>query len=142
MREQARGSMAESASQGSVSTARLILLPAVISAAVTILRLVGELQHWSSRWFSTETGGIVPDGVSWVIGITWMAPLSHYDYVGMPAEFQMPVWPRFFWLAFFPQLIFWVGYTILTGALTGTLAYAIFGKRLSRRRTAQSAVSA
>ncbi len=233
--------MAESASsQGSVSTARLILLPALISMAVTTLRLVGELQHWSSRWFSTDTGGIVPDGVSWVIGISWMAPLfgiyfalrlapehgpanpakavgwslagvfvllsfryfllpkintgfprilifiwlamagpallqaigwpalfktlltyalaarvpvvmvmffalrgewgTHYDYVGMPAEFQMPFWPRFFWLAFFPQLIFWVGFTILTGALTGTLAYAIFGKRLSRRLTAQSAV--
>src|SRR5712671_6511840 len=74
--EQAGGSMAESASsQGSVSTARLILLPALISVAVTTLRLVGELQHWSSRWFSTDTGGIVPDGVSWVIGISWMAPL-------------------------------------------------------------------
>lgn len=233
--------MADAASHGSVSIARLIFVPAVISMAVTVLRLVGELQHWSGRWFSTETGGILPGGVSWLIGITWMAPLfgiyfalrlapergpanaaravgcslaglivlilfrfvvlprlntgfprmlifiwlamavpallqafgwpalfktllayglaargpvvvvmffamrgdwgTHYDYVGMPEEFQMPFWPRFFWLAFFPQLIFWVAFTILTGALTGTIAGAIFGKRLSRGRTARGAVS-
>lgn len=53
----------------------------------------------------------------------------------------MPFWSRFFWLAFFPQLIFWVAFTILTGAFTGTIANAIFGQRLSRGRTARGAVS-
>lgn len=226
--------MSEAGSHKPVSTARLIFIPALISLAVTILRLVGELQHWSSRWFSTDTGGVIPDGVSWVVGITWMAPLfgiyfawrlaaqqhgpanraraaacafaglmililfrifvlprintefpkilifiwlamavpailqafgwpdlfktllayglaarapvvvvmffamrgewgTHYDYVGMPDEFQMPFWPRFFWLAFFPQLIFWVSFTILTGSITGSVAGAIVGKRTSRR---------
>jgi hypothetical protein len=231
--------MSEADSQ-SVSIARLILVPALISIAVTAFRLVGELQHWSNRWFSTDTGGIVPDGVSWVIGITWMAPLfgiyfawrlathqrgptnamravgcsigglvililfrylilprinigfpqilifvwiamavpallqafgwpalfktllayalaargvvvivmffamrgdwgTHYDYVGMPAEFQMPFWPRFIWLAFFPQLIFWVAFTILTGALTGTIAGVLIGRRFSRGTLARKA---
>jgi hypothetical protein len=208
-----------------------------------MLRLVGELQHWSSRWFSTDTGGILPEGVSWLFGITWMAPLfgiyfgwrlvaqqrgptsaaravgcsvaglilliifrfavlpriniafprilifiwlamavpaifqaygwpalfktllayglaarslvvvvmffamrgdwgTHYDYVGMPEEFQMSFWPRFFWLAFFPQLIFWVAFTILTGSLTGSVAGALLCRRFPRGRTVEGAVSA
>lgn len=213
-----------------VSISRLIFIPAVISLAVTLLRLIGELEHWPSRWFSTETRGPVPSGVSWIVGITWLAlpfgvyfalklnthrrgPKStakavgyavaglgislvsyvfalpkltvpfpqilifiwlamvvpaviqlfgwpdlfkallayglavrvpvvivmffamrgdwgtHYDYVGMPEQFQMPLWPRFFWLSFFPQLVFWVGFTILMGALAGTIAVAIFSRR-------------
>ena len=55
---------------------------------------------------------------------------THYDYVGMPAEFQMNLLPRFFWLAFFPQLIFWVGFTILAGSFAGLLATSIFRKRM------------
>jgi hypothetical protein len=54
---------------------------------------------------------------------------THYDYVGMPAPFQMPFWPRFLWLAFFPQLVFWVGFTIVLGTLAGTLALALVGRR-------------
>jgi len=207
-------------------TLRLILGPAGISLVITLLRLIGELRHWSERWFSTETGGVTPSGVSWVIGITWLAlpfgvyfalrlvaardgppkvgkalvtaglglavllmlkllfgwlqnipfpqvlifvwlwlaigaavqaygwpalfrvllayglsariPVAiimllamagnwgtHYDYVGMPQEFQMPLLPKYLWLAFFPQLVFWVSFTILTGSIAGTLAAAI-----------------
>jgi hypothetical protein len=49
---------------------------------------------------------------------------THYDYVGMPAPFQMPFWPGFFWLAFFPQLVFWVSYSIVLGVLSGSIAFA------------------
>lgn len=42
---------------------QLLLIPASISLAVTLLRLVGEREHWSARWFSPETGGVVPSGV-------------------------------------------------------------------------------
>ncbi len=208
------------------STARLILLPALISLAATCFRLVGELQHWPEKWFSTGTSGITPSGTNWLVGITWLAlpfgiyfalklaaagetparpaqaiglavlgvtvmliglrlivPLlpipfpaillfiwlamavaaaiqmfgwpalfktllaygvsarlpvvlvmflamlgnwgTHYDYVGMPEPFQMSLWRKFFWLAFFPQLIFWIGFTIVTGSLTGTVAVVI-----------------
>jgi hypothetical protein len=203
---------------------KLVFIPAVITLAVTLLRLAGELRHWPARWFSPETGGIVPSGVSWVIGITWLAAVfgayfalrlvragkkpqslgkaagfalvgvlifltfqpavefiasklnagfpqylifvwflwalagaiqyfgwpelfkvlllyayaaripvaivmlfamlghwgTHYDYVGI----QIPLTglPRYLWLAFFPQLVGWVGFTITLGAVAGILA--------------------
>ena len=222
--------MARAVSENHPSTWRLILIPALISLAVTLLRLTGELLRWSEQWFSTATGGPVPSGVSWVVGITWLPipfgvyfawrllangggppraakavlyailgllagsavmiflisqlpvefpyiliflwltglaaallqlpawpalfktllayglaariPViivmalamlgnwgTHYDYVGMPEQFQMPFWPRFFWLAFFPQLVFWVSYTVLIGSLAGSITAAILQRR-------------
>lgn len=210
---------------------RMILVPAFISLAVTLLRLTGELKHWSTRWFSPETGGTDPSGVSWIVGITWLAapfgvyfavklmragqgprsagkvalfgilglvlifssrflfaafpgnfpviliPLwlcwgaaaglqyfawpalfkvllaygfsaripvavvmffamlgnwgTHYDYVGMPPQFDMPLLPKYFWLAFFPQLFAWVGFTIALGTLAGVLAALIVRPKAS-----------
>ncbi len=202
------------------SLPRLILVPALLSLGVTLLRLTGELLRWSEAWFSTATQGVAPSGWSWLIGITWLPipfgayfawklwtagqgpsgppfralawslgaigvvllgmsyrpPLpfpqvllfiwgsmipagilayrawpalgqtllayglaaripvagimflammgrwgTHYDYVGMPPEFQMSLWRGFFWLAFFPQLVFWVLFTLVLGALSGSL---------------------
>ena len=221
-------------SQYRISTPRLILVPAVISLAITLLRLAGEMRHWSDRWFNTDTGGVVPSGVSWVIGITWLAvpfgiyfafklvsagdgppkvgkalaiagagllmlvglqflfgllrnvpfpqvlifvwlwmavgaviqwfgwpalfrillaygftariPVAvimllamigdwgtHYDYLGKP---QMPLLSKYLWLAFFPQLVFWVGFTIIAGSIAGTVTAAII---LRRGRAAEQA---
>jgi len=50
---------------------------------------------------------------------------THYDYVGMPQPFQMPFWPRFLWLAFFPQLVFWVAFTIVAGTASGTVTAVV-----------------
>jgi hypothetical protein len=49
---------------------QLILVPAIITLAVTLLRLVGELQGWSPALFSKAAGG----GAS-LVGITWLAPI-------------------------------------------------------------------
>lgn len=54
----------------SVRTGRLILVPAVITLAVTLLRLLGELQGWSPRLFSREAGG---GGA--LVGISWLVPV-------------------------------------------------------------------
>jgi hypothetical protein len=211
------------------STLQLILAPALISLAVTLIRLTGELRHWSSAWFSTGQGLSGP--VSWVIGITWLSipfgayfgitlaastgkvprllrslpwavagvaviyfsqflsqfirfiPLkfpeslipfwlliafaaaiqylawpalfktllayglsarlpvvliyflamlgnwgTHYDYVGMPPQFSMPLLRRFLWLTFFPQLTLWLGFTIVAGSVAGVIAGAMVRK--------------
>ena len=59
--------MAEN-SASKVSIGQLIFIPAVITLAVTLLRLVGELQHWPTVLFNRAAGG----GGS-IIGITWLA---------------------------------------------------------------------
>jgi hypothetical protein len=48
----------------------LILWPALVTLAVTLLRLVGELQQWSPRLFSREPGG----GRA-LVGIIWLVPI-------------------------------------------------------------------
>jgi len=44
-----------------------------IALAVTLVRLAGERLGWSETWFSRATGGVVPSGPGWVVGITWLA---------------------------------------------------------------------
>jgi hypothetical protein len=56
------------AANSRISITQLILIPSVITLAVTLLRLVGELQNWPSVLFNREAGG----GGS-IIGITWLA---------------------------------------------------------------------
>jgi hypothetical protein len=56
--------------EASVSPGRLVLVPAVITLGVTLLRLFGELQGWSPRLFSREPGG---GGA--LVGISWLVPL-------------------------------------------------------------------
>jgi hypothetical protein len=207
---------------------RLILIPGLISLAVTLLRLVGELGHWSKTFFNPAPGG------PWsIVGITWLAPLfgiyfalklsaggegpksfvkavgfallgaalvfvlsivgsklqmdwsfrgrllylwaafalaalvtlpgwpalfkvmtgyayaaripvvvvmllafrgnwgTHYD--ALPQEFSSGagLWGKFLWLGFFPQLIFWVGFTVVSGMLFGSLVAGLM--RFARR---------
>jgi NO-binding membrane sensor protein with MHYT domain len=52
------------------SIRRLIVVPAVITLLVTLLRLVGELQHWSPIFFSREAGG-----AGAIVGIAWLVPI-------------------------------------------------------------------
>jgi len=51
----------------SISIASLIAIPTLITLGITILRLVGELEHWPKPWFSTAAGG---GGA--IIGISWL----------------------------------------------------------------------
>jgi hypothetical protein len=53
-----------------VRTSRLILVPALITLAVTALRLVGELMRWNPTFFSREAGG-----AGAVVGIVWLVPV-------------------------------------------------------------------
>jgi hypothetical protein len=62
--------MSEMNARAQCSIPRLILVPAVITLAVTVLRLVGELEHWSKTWFNPEQGGFLA-----VVGIVWLVPV-------------------------------------------------------------------
>jgi hypothetical protein len=53
-----------------VSIKKLILVPAVITLAVTLLRLTGELMHWSPKLFNPAAGG---GGA--IVGIAWLVPV-------------------------------------------------------------------
>ncbi len=68
--------MADSTS-GRIGIGHLILWPALITLAITILRLEGELQHWGSPWFSTSAGG---GGA--IVGISWL-PLIFGPYFAL-----------------------------------------------------------
>jgi hypothetical protein len=54
----------------SAATKKLILVPALITLAVTLLRLFGELLHWSPALFSPAAGG---GGA--IVGIAWLVPV-------------------------------------------------------------------
>lgn len=53
-----------------MSRYRLVAVPALITLSVTLLRLYGELQHWSPALFRREPGGLGA-----LIGIIWLAPV-------------------------------------------------------------------
>lgn len=57
-------------SNGTKSTWQMIQIPAVITVVITLLRLIGELQHWSPRFFNPDPGG--PGAI---IGIVWLVPI-------------------------------------------------------------------
>lgn len=209
---------------GSIRIGRLILWPALITLAITILRLIGELQHWPSPWFKTEAGGggaII--GITWlpiifglyfasklstagegpaspgkavgfaVLGLViaflgaWLAfapkpvfpgklliglvliavaaliqlipwralaktliaygyaariPVAivmyfamrgnwgtHYDAVGPELAGVSSFWLKYLYGALIPQLIFWIAYTVLVGALLGSILAAVARRR-------------
>lgn len=56
--------MAENKSHSILS---LIAIPALFTLAVTILRLVGEFEHWPRPWFDSSAGG----GAA-LVGISWL----------------------------------------------------------------------
>ncbi len=53
---------------------------------------------------------------------------THYDAPppGFPPD--MTFWPQYLHIALLPQLVFWVMFTVLVGALFGTIAAAIRGR--------------
>lgn len=216
--------MADTTSGDRVSIMRLILIPSIISLAVTLVRLIGELQGWPSALFNRSAGG-----AGSIIGITWLAPIfgiyfalkltgagagpedrgrairlgilglclmigggfvalapqirfpgkeavallvivaaAGFQYAAWPSLFKtllayayaarIPVailmyfairgrwgthydvlppnfpadtgfWPEYFLIAFLPQMVLWVAFTIVTGALCGSIAVAIMRRR-------------
>jgi hypothetical protein len=59
--------VAETTSGSRLSVVSLILVPSLITLAITILRLIGELNHWSKLFFNPSAGG----GFA-IVGISWL----------------------------------------------------------------------
>ena len=59
--------MAVQTSASRPSVGRLILVPSIITLAITVFRLASELEHWSPRLFNTSVGG---GGA--LVGISWL----------------------------------------------------------------------
>lgn len=55
---------------GSPSLTSLLLVPALVTLAVTLVRLAGELLHWSPRYFARSAGGAFA-----LVGIVWLVPI-------------------------------------------------------------------
>jgi hypothetical protein len=65
---------------------------------------------------------------------------THYDAVPPNApEAMNQLGPKYFWLALLPQLIAWVGFTVVSGALFGSVTVAIARRR---KPAAQAAAKA
>jgi hypothetical protein len=54
---------------------------------------------------------------------------THHDYVGI--EIPLKGISRYLWLAFFPQLVGWIGFTITLGSVFGILLISIMKLRLN-----------
>jgi hypothetical protein len=64
----------------------LVLMPALITLAVTLLRLAGELLRWSERFFSRAAGGaFAPVGIVWLVPIFGVAFGLRLARAGHPA---------------------------------------------------------
>jgi hypothetical protein len=53
-----------------LSRYRLVAIPALVTLVVTLVRLFGELQHWSPTMFRRDPGGLGA-----LVGIIWLAPI-------------------------------------------------------------------
>ncbi len=56
---------------------------------------------------------------------------THYDYADAPAIARMPFATAYVFLAFIPQLVFWVAFTVVAGILAAGITLALRRPRLS-----------
>ncbi len=95
---------------------------AVVAAAV-------QLPAWRALYKTLLAYGLAARGpviliMLLAIGGSWG---THYDAVppGFP---EMGWFAKFLWLGFFPQLLLWVSFTLVTGVFFGTLAAAVMNR--------------
>ena len=130
--------MANETSDSNASVFRLIAIPSVITLAVTVLRLMGEIQGWSRAWFNPDPGG---GGA--LIGIVWLVPIfGIYFAIRLSNAGEGPASPgRAALFALLGLLIvvggFAIAFTVsqpgLLGAQLAVGAAAVVGMLLQRR---------
>jgi hypothetical protein len=93
------------------SALRLALVPAVITLAVTLLRLAGELLRWSPRLFNRE-----PGGAGALVGIVWLIfAFGIYFALRLAGDGEEPgrLGPAFGW----PALAFAINTAVFVAAM-------------------------
>jgi hypothetical protein len=108
---------------------KVVLVPALITLAVTLLRLVGELQNWSPTFFSREAGG---GGA--VVGIVWLVIVFGISFAWKlagtgqgPGSLGRAFGVTVLALAIMPVLGFGAGALGLDPTGPGTLAVYVLG---------------
>ena len=98
------------------SPGRLILVPALITLAVTVLRLVGELSRWSPSFFNREPGG--PGAL---VGIVWLIPVfGSYFALRLARAGEGPPGVG--------RALAWAGLAFVTNAVLGIGSVVLFPK--------------
>lgn len=87
--------MPQTVSDRPLKISSLVLVPAVITLAITLLRLGGELAHWSPVFFSRAAGGgLAVAGISWlpiIFGPYFAVKLARagYEHHGLGKTFAL-----------------------------------------------------
>jgi hypothetical protein len=125
------------------TTRDLVLVPAIITLAVTVLRLVGELQQWSPRLFSRAGGGgAALVGISWlplIFGVYFAARLARVGE--WPQRMGRAIGFAFLGLAIVPASLFAAGrlkVPQLGLIVVACIAFLVGGWVASRTRRAHS----
>ncbi len=70
---------------------KLILVPALITLGITLLRLVGEFLDFPA-WLANKE----PNGLAALIGISWLPPFLGIYFAHRLADFTGKIWKRLF----------------------------------------------
>ncbi len=115
--------MVDMSSEKRSSVTGLILVPALITLAITILRLVGELQHWPSALFKSSAGGLGS-----IVGIVWL-PFIFGPYFAAKlmksGDGPAAVWKTIMFAIV--GLVLWVGGGFLAFAISKGSLIMVFG---------------
>ena len=103
--------MADGTPGARLTTGRLIVWPAILTLALTLLRLVGEMKRWPMPWFNSAAGG-----AGALVGIVWL-PLILGPYFAFRVRFEIDG-PR--------SMAKWVGYAVLGLAVSAAGLLASF----------------
>jgi len=135
-----------SSGYATTSIGQLIFIPAVITLAITLLRLVGELLHWPRALFNPDPGGpgaLV--GISWlplVFGIYFAIKLTEVGaapasplraLLHVIAGAAVGILGTFLWVKFLPSFysqLIGIGVMLLAGAAIAHRGWPALGKTL------------
>ncbi len=98
---------------------------------VAVLAAIVAWQAWPALGRVLLAYGVLSRAVVAVVMLLAMRGQwgTHYDYADEPGVRELPLGTAYLLFAFLPQLVFWVGYTIVLGMLAGAVLVAAAGRR-------------